>query len=89
MRLWGTHSLVCLDGPVDEALDGAVVWKLLETHTVAEQNLVLHLLLELSHSVGGEAELAGNEHLLTAGELETTSVHRFFGVLKELGFGSH
>ena len=57
--------------------------------TVTLDKTGLHLLLELSHSVWGETELTGNEHLLTTGELEAGSSHGLLGVLKVLWLGSN
>ena len=64
-------------------MDGSV----LEADTITVKETVLHLSLELSHGVGGESEFTGNEDLLAASELETTSVHRLLGELEVLGLG--
>jgi len=66
-----------------------VVGEFLKTNTVTVQETCGHLSLEFSHGVGGETEFTGDENLLTAGELETSSVHGFIGVFNELGLGSH
>ena len=66
-----------------------MVGEFLKTNTVTVQETVCHLSLEFSHGVGGETEFTGDENLLTAGELETSSVHGFIGVFNELGLGSH
>ena len=47
-----------------------------------------HLLLEFRHNVWSETEFTGHEDLLTAGELETTSVEGLLGVLHKLWLGT-
>lgn len=63
-------------------------WHVLEVNTISVKKVGAHLLLEIRHNVWGEAEFTGDEDLLTAGELETTSVHGFLSVLKVLWLGS-
>jgi hypothetical protein len=60
----------------------------LEVDTVTVKETGLHLPLEIGHNVWGEAEFTRDEHLLTAGELETGSVHGLLGVLKVRWLGS-
>ena len=75
--------------PVDVALHGTVDGQVLKTDTVSVEETGFHLSLELSHSVGGEAELTGDEDLLAAGELEAGSVHSLLSELNVLGSGTN
>ena len=45
--------------------------------------------VEVRHNVVSETVLSGEENDLTAGELETSSVKGFFGVVDELWLGSN
>jgi len=74
--------------PLDVVLHGAVLGSVLERDTVAVEETGFHLSLELSHGVGGEAELTGDEDLLTAGELEAGSVHSLLSELQVLGLST-
>lgn len=74
--------------PFDVVLHLTVDGSVLETDTVSVEETGFHLSLELSHGVGGEAELTGDEDLLTAGELEAGSVHSLLSELEVLGLGT-
>ena len=63
-------------------------WELLKANTITVEVTSCHLLLEFRHNVWSETEFTGHEDLLTAGELETTSLESILGVLNILWLGT-
>ena len=81
-------SCVLSANPLNVFLEGAVVGQSLHADAITFDFAFLLKTVEVRHNVVSETVLSGEEDNLTTGELETSSVEGFLGVLDKLWLGS-